>query len=203
MTREETASMLSILRAAYPNFYSKMNAQQLNNVLDLWSEMFEHDDVSVCKLALKELIATHSGFPPDIAAVKDKIKELILAANNAPTDEELWKKLKSAISDGYYGYAEQYKKLPPVLQRYLGDAHTLRELAVTDEKTLNTVVHGQFLKQITSIREREEFSRKLSPEIKAVLSGVYKPLDGSMQLTESGVNERRNEILNQLENAGY
>lgn len=203
MTRAETASMMSLLRAAYPTFYSKMNAQQLNNVLDLWTEMFADDDVSVCKLALKELIAIHTGFPPDIAAVKAKIKELILAANNAPTDEELWQKLKYAISDGYYGYAEQYKKLPPVLQRYLGDARTLRELAVTDEKTLNTVVHGQFLKQITSIREREEFSRKLSPEIKAVLSGVYKPLDGSMQLTESGVNDRRNEILNQLESAGY
>lgn len=198
MTRAETASTLSILVAAYPQFYKNFSKQQMDNVLDLWAEMFADDDVYVVKLALKNLIAKHSGFPPDIAALKAEIKELVLAANNAPTDEELWQKLKSAISDGYYGYAEQYKKLPPVLQRYLGDAHTLRELAVTDEKTLNTVVHGQFLKQIPSIREREEFSRKLSPEIKAVLSGVYKPLDGSMQLTESGVNERRNEILNQL-----
>ena len=203
MTRAETASTLSILVAAYPQFYKNFSNQQMDNVIDLWAEMFADDDVYVVKLALKELIATHSGYPPDIAALKAKIKELVLAANNAPTDEELWQKLKSAISDGYYGYAEQYKKLPPVLQRYLGDAHTLRELAVSDEKTLNTVVHGQFLKQITSIREREEFSRKLSPEIKAVLSGVYKPLDGSMQLTESGVNDRRNEILNQLESAGY
>ena len=203
MTRAETASTLSILVAAYPQFYKNFSKQQMDNVLDLWAEMFADDDVYVVKLALKNLIAKHSGFPPDIAALKAEIKELVLAANNAPTDEELWQKLKSAISDGCYGYAEQYKKLPPVLQRYLGDAHTLRELAVTDEKTLNTVVHGQFLKQITSIREREEFSRKLSPEIKAVLSGVYKPLDGSMQLTESGVNGRRNEILNQLESAGY
>lgn len=199
MTRVETASMLSLLKAAYPTFYGKMSVSQLNGILDLWSEMFEEDDITVCKLALKKLIAEHSGFPPDIAAVKAKIKELIYAANGTPTDEELWGQLKIAISNGYYGYLEEYKALPPVLQRYVGDPKTLREWSQISESTLNTVIHGQFLKEINNIREREAYHNQLTPEMRSLISGIYKPLDGSMQLTESGENDRRNELLNQLE----
>ncbi len=199
MTREETASVLGILRAAYPAFYSKMRASDADNTVNLWAVMFRDDDINIVKAALYKLIETHTGYPPDIAAVKAEIKELVAAATGEPTDEELWIMLKKAVSNGVYGAQSEFKRLPPILQRYLGTPATLREMASGDVETLNTVVHGQFLKQIPRIRDRQQYADSLPEGVKTAILSIYAPIQEDAQLTEGAVNQRRNEILNQLE----
>ena len=172
MTRAETLQMLSLLRASYPAFYSKFQKAELENIANLWAEMFEEEDFSVTKYALKELIATHSGYPPDIASVKNKIKEICAIATNEETDEELWQRLKRAIANGIYGSREEFGKLPPVLQRYCGSPATLREMAMIDSDTVNTVNKGQFLRQIKIIREREEYAMRMPENVKLLVSQI-------------------------------
>lgn len=186
MSRDETIQVLALLRASYPAFYSKFGKAELEGIVNLWSEMFAHDDINIVKYALKELIATHSGYPPDIAALKTKMREVCSAATDEPTDEELWFILKKAVSNGNYGSQREFDKLPPVLQRYCGSPATLREFALIDSDTFNTVNHGQFLKQIKIIKEREEHSAKMPQEVRMLIQSVFKPLPGGNQnlLTE-------------------
>lgn len=200
MTREETTSVLKILKVSYPAFYSKFSRDDMVAVLDLWSEMFADDDIRVVKVALFKLIETHKGYPPDIAALKEKIRELVIASTGEPTDEELWQMLRRAASNGYYGAREEFDRLPRVVQRYLGSPSALRDLAVIDEKTLNTVAKGQFLKQIVSLRERQEFADSLPEPVKeAVARLCLKPGDCPEMLAEGDINRRRNSVLDQLE----
>lgn len=200
MTRDETISVLKILKVSYPAFYSKFSASDMTAILDLWTEMFADDDIRVVKVALKKLIETHKGYPPDIAALKEKIRELVVAATGEPTDEELWQMLRRAASNGYYGAREEFDRLPRVVQRYLGSPSALRDLAVIDEKTLNTVTKGQFLKQIVSLRERQEFADSLPEPVKeAVARLCRKPGDCPEMLAEGDINRRRNSVLDQLE----
>ena len=196
MTREEVTQMLSLLKVTYPAFYSKMKRDDLMLIVDLWSDMFREDDVNIVKYALKELIATHSGSPPDIAAIKNKIKELCSSATGEATDEELWLVLKRAVSNGLYGAEQEFEKLPAVLKRYVGTPSTLTELALIDTDTFNTVTHGQFLKQIKVIKEREEYSLRMPDEVKCLISSVYKPLVETATVKQ--INERRNAILDAL-----
>ena len=196
MTREEVTQMLSLLKVTYPAFYSKMKRDDLILIVDLWSDMFRDDDVNIVIYALKELIATHSGFPPDIAAVKNKMKELCSSATGEATDEELWLLLKRAVSNGIYGAQQEFEKLPRVLQRYLGSPRTLTEFAYIDSDTFNTVNHGQFLKQIKIIKEREEYSLRMPDEVKMLISSTYKPLVETATVKQIG--ERRNAILGEL-----
>lgn len=114
--------------------------------------------------------------PPDIAAVKAKIKSIVSAAQNEPTDEELWHALKRAVSNGYYGSKQEYDKLPPVLQRWCGSPSALREMACLDSDTFNTVTRGQFLKQIKIVKEREEYRERMPAEIKALIGAVASPM---------------------------
>jgi len=186
MTRDETLQILALLRASYPAFYSKFQKRELESIASLWAEMFEHDDFNITKYALKELIATHTGFPPDIAALKNKIKEIVSAASAEPTNEELWQKLKKAAGNGYYGAQKEFDNLPPVLQRYLGSPNALRELSMVNTDTLNTVVHGQFLKQIGIIKEREEYERNMPEEIKMLISSAHKALPNNGGLMIEG-----------------
>ena len=111
----------------------------------------------------------------------------------------MWQALKVAVSDGYYGYKEQYAKLPEEVQRYLGEPVTLRELSQMDTSTFNTVTHGQFLKQIGIIRERVRFDLETPDEIKNLLASTAKKLPQQAQLTEDGFNASRNAVLDQLE----
>lgn len=201
MTREETASVLKIIKVSYPAFYSKFSASDMVAVLDLWSEMFAADDVQVVKVALYKLIETHQGYPPDIAALKAKIRELVVAATGEPSDEELWRMLRKAAGNGYYGAREEFDKLPRVVQRYLGSPSALRDLSQIDERTLDTVTHGQFLKQIACLRERQEFADSLPEPVKAEIGRLYGKMDDAPAAMLAGYdyNTARNRVLNQLE----
>lgn len=198
MTMEETSQMLTLLKVAYPNFYRNISQRDAVATLELWSEMFAEEDVNVVKYALKSLITTHTGFPPDIAEVKNQIRLLVQTATGEPTDEELWRIFRRAVCDGTYGAKEGFAKLPPVLQRYCGSPATLRELAQSDEKTLDTVVHGQFLKQITGLRQRQEYEDSLPDGVRDAVSRLYGRFEEERTLTLGEVNDRRNEILGAL-----
>lgn len=199
MNRKETAQMFELLRSAYPVFYRTLSPEEGRNALDLWAEMFADEDALVVRIALKKLIETHKGYPPDIAALKEKIRELIVAATGEPTDEELWRMLRNAVSNGYYGAREEFDKLPRVVQRYLGSPSALRDLSQIDERTLDTVTHGQFLKQIVSLRERQEFADSLPEPMKEVVARLYHKPDGPAALTDGEFNAARNNVLNRLE----
>ena len=201
MTQQETAQVLTLLRAAYPAFYRKTTAQEAEIAVRLWAEMFAEDDYGIVQYALKQLIADHSGYPPDIAALKTKIKEVIQAATGAPTHEDLWQLLKSASQNSRYGYEEEYAKLPPVLQRFLGSAYALHDLADMDLQTINTVYHGQFLKQIPTIESRMAYEASLPANVKAAISAAANQKrmpEPRRQLTEREINDRRNRILDIL-----
>lgn len=198
MTQKETAQILALLNAAYPAFYGKYSADEIKGIVNLWAEMFAEDDFGLVKYALKDLIATHTGYPPDIAALKAKIKSIVQAATDKPTHEELWQMLKAATSNGFYGAKQEFEKLPPVLQRYVGSPATLREYAMIDSDTFNTVNHGQFLKQIKIIEEREEYSNSMPADVKLLISSMHKPITAERQLTEGEVNDMRNKLLDRL-----
>ncbi len=200
MTRDEVGVILTILNAAYPAFYSKKTNTELDCIENLWAEMFEHDDFNLVKYALKELIETHTGYPPDIAALKNKLREIQAAALNVPTHEEYWHMLKRAVQDGYYKPQEEYDKLPAVVRRFLGSPYALREYGLMDESIFNTVVHGQFLKQIKVLEDRVMYDAKLPDSLRILVQRVYAPLEGEKPpLLESEVNDRRNAILDMLD----
>lgn len=203
MTRTDVVAMLKLLKVAYPTFYSKMNAKDGADTVAVWEEMFRCEDVNVVKVALYKLIEEHTGYPPNIGDIKQKIAELKRAASGESTDEEMWNMLMKAISNGIYGAQEEYEKLPPVLQRYLGSPSAIRDMAMIDTDTLRTVNHGQFLKQISMVRQRQEFDELTPPEVKAVLARAYKPMENHGVLSDADYNDKRNSILNQLESGNY
>lgn len=200
MNRQETVKALSILKAAYPMFYSKQTKGDLEITVNLWETIFANDDYQVVMVALKELISKHSGFPPDIAALRKQIDDMTFAAIGAPTDEELWRMLTEAVQMGWNRTREAFDRLPPILKRYLGAPETLAEFGKMEESTFNTVAKGQFLKQIGSIRERERFDLQTPSEVKALLASSVGRLPAEpKRLSSAEINDRRNRLLDRLD----
>lgn len=154
MTQTETASVLALLRAAYPSFYRNMNADVMNDVLALWYEMFRGEDGRIVKAALKRLISKHTGYPPDIAAVKQYIEETESAVNGDPTDEDLWEDFRYACTDGIYHARERFDELPELCKRFAVSPNTIRQNALSPEEHLDTTVKTRFFRVMPELRER-------------------------------------------------
>ena len=165
MTKQETTMILGILKTSYPNFYKDIDRRQILDTIELWSEMFSNENLEIVKVAVKCLIDTFK-FPPTIADIKDQIYKL----QNSEQEDimDLYSKLKKAISNGIYGASEEFKKLPPIVQKFVGSSNQLREWAI-DENFNDGVLRGQFVKQVEIIRQREKEEKMMLPEVKQII----------------------------------
>lgn len=171
MTRDDTLDLLSILKAAYPNFYRDMTRKDADQVVSLWSEMFKDEPVEVVALAVKAHIATDKkGFPPHIGAIKDAIVKI--QQPNEMTELEAWGLVQKALRNGYYGAQEEFDKLPPVVQRLVGSPNQLREWAQMDSETVSSVVASNFQRSYKARAANERELLALPSEVKQTMTQI-------------------------------
>lgn len=159
MTREETIAIMSVLKAAYPNFYKDMKRSEAESIIGLWAEMFRDDPAEVVAVAVKAHISSDKkGFPPHIGAIKEAIVKI--KQPQQMTEVEAWNLVQRAIGNGIYGAREEFDKLPPILQRLVGSPNQLREWAVMDSDTVNSVVASNFQRsyKVRAANERERLA---------------------------------------------
>lgn len=150
MNKEEIIKMLSILRVAYPNFYKGFNKQELEATVNVYQEMFKGEDSKLVLTALKDVINTNE-YPPTIATIKSRMYELTHKEDT--NNNDLWDKLLKAICNSNYHSEEEFEKLPKLVKMYVRHPSQLQEMAKMDSDVVNSVVKGQFLKQIEYIKQ--------------------------------------------------
>lgn len=198
MTRDDVVKMLSLVKAAYPAFYGKMTVRDAENAIALWVDMFSDDDPRIIALAVKDCIATHDGYPPSIAAIKNQAKRLVREASDAPGVDDLWAIFSRACGNGIYNSREEFDKLPPVLQRFAGSPRALYDYAMMESDAFNSVVRGQFFKRVEAMQEQEERAALMPPEVKELLRTAA----ANMRISEpQDENAARNRVLDALEGA--
>lgn len=166
MIKSDIATIIGILKTAYPQYYKDRNS--IIDTTNLWYEMFENDDINLIKIAVRNYITNSiSGFPPTIGEIKHELYKL--TAGDKSSDIELWNELKSAIRNGIYYSAEIFPTLSKELQIYLKNPMQLKELAMSSAEEIDTVQKGIFLKQIQVIKQREKEKAMMLPERKQML----------------------------------
>lgn len=166
MIKSDIATIIGILKTAYPQYYKDRNS--IIDTTNLWYEMFENDDINLIKIAVKNYITNStSGFPPTIGEIKNELYKL--TSGDEKQDIELWNELKSAIRSGIYYSAEIFPTLSKELQIYLKNPMQLKELAMSNADDLETVQKGIFLKQMPIIKQREKEKIMMLPERRKML----------------------------------
>ena len=101
MDRLETADILAVLKAAYPQFYNGLSPKEANKIVDLWAEMFKDEPVMVVAVAVKAMIASRTNtFPPNIGEVKEQITKMRMPKEM--TAAEAWTLVYRAIANSGY-----------------------------------------------------------------------------------------------------
>ena len=178
MTRAETLAVMSILKAAYPAYYRDMKRQDAEAVVNLWAEMLADYPADLVAAAVKTHIASdRKGFPPHIGAIIAAIGEISRPAELS--EVEAWAMISKAIRNSGYNSEQEFEKLPDRLQRIVGHPAQLREWALMDTSTVQSVVQSNIMR---SFRARAESERKM----RAMPSDVRSKME---ELTKAAVKE--------------
>lgn len=170
MTLQETADILSICKAEWPQSFCKMSKKDGEAKLNLWASMFVDDDVRLVGAAVKALIvAGDREFAPRVGQIKEQMRKLT-AGNGEKTEAEAWARIRKAIRNSAYDSEAEYKRLPGILKKLVGDPSQLREWAVMDSEELNTVVASNVQRAYRTMKQREDETAKLPADVKAIVA---------------------------------
>ena len=118
MNKKESAQILAILKASYPNFYKNLTAEEAQGTITVWSMQFADMPAEIVLMALNKVIST-SQYPPTIAEVKKKITAIHWEAYDyislSPTDNEQYQYYKR-IYEATEGYKFASRIEPTVTQ---------------------------------------------------------------------------------------
>ena len=175
MNENDTIRLLAILKAAYPHSFRDMTKEDARAMLVLWQRMFAQDNPDEVFAAVDALIATRTvGYSPTPGEVKEQMQKL------RKVDEldamSAWALVSRACSNGIYGYREEFAKLPPDVQRAVGAPEVLREWAMMDAETVQSVIASNFQKNYRATQERQKELEKLPQNVRDMLAGVSEKL---------------------------
>ena len=143
MTKEEIGKILAVVNVCYPYFFRDMNADGKRAIIELWTRQFADYDYPVVNAALDAYIATdEQGKAPNVGILKSLIRKTLQP--NEMTEQEAWGYVAKALRNSNYHAQEEFEKLPEQIQRVVGGASQLREWALMDSDTVQSVVASNF-----------------------------------------------------------
>lgn len=159
MNYNETKDILTILKTNYPQSFKGWTYDQSQAFLNLWAEAFKDEPVGLVAGAVKSIIYGDTReFAPNIGQVKAKIYSLTHEADM--TEIEAWQLVKNALRNSGYNAADEFEKLPVVVQRLVGSPRQLYEWSMMDSEKVDTVVASNFQRsyKVRAKHEREMLS---------------------------------------------
>lgn len=181
MTVEETAKIMDVLKTFFPQFYSKISSVEKLYAAQLWTAMFSEEGFEIVLSAVKAFVASDTkGFPPSVGQIKQKIRQI--TQPQALDEGEAWGMVQRAVANANYHAKEEFESLPLAVRSAIGSESVLRQWALVEIETLETVVHSNFLRSFRARIQSEAEYRALPSEIRQELAqigaGVFNQLVG-------------------------
>ena len=166
MTREETVKIIRIMVDSYPNY----KPNDISETVDVWQMMLSDYDYNLVAMALKSYILSDtSGFAPSIGQLVDKMKSI--TSQQELNEMEAWSLVCDALQNSGYNYAEEYAKLPPLVQKAVGLPTQLQTWALT-ENLNKDVVGSNFMRCYRIEVERQNEMSKMPKDVREMLEKV-------------------------------
>lgn len=165
MNHKQAHQTLMLLQANYPDCFRGMSEEAAEVKINLWADMFADEPFELVIAAAKAHIAADTrGFMPTVGQLKERIA--MMRADSNMTEMEAWNLVSSALKNSTYGAEEEFRKLPPPIKRAVGSPNQLREWALMDSETVQSVVASNFQRSFRAWQERDKDYAKLPQSIK-------------------------------------
>lgn len=167
ITIEQTGALLDGFATFYPNFYKQ--AVSRNKTLMMWQMVLDQYDYELIQAACMDYIQTEH-FPPVPADIISRIRAMLRSGED--TEAEAWALVVKAVSNSGYHSAEEFAKLPDAIKHCVGSPNQLREWALMDADTFQSVIGSNFRKAIKTEREREKYREAIPENVRPLISGL-------------------------------
>ena len=166
MTREETVKIIRIMVDSYPNY----KPNDISETVDVWHMMLSDYDYNLSAMALKAYILSDtSGFAPSIGQLVDKMKSI--TSPQELNEMEAWSLVCDSLRNSGYNYAEEYAKLPPLVQKAVGLPTQLQEWALTEDLNKD-VVGSNFMRCYRIEVERQKEISKMPQNVREMIESI-------------------------------
>lgn len=177
MNRQETYKILSMLQANYPDSFRGMSKDAAEVKVNLWADMFADDPFELVAMAAKAYMAADTrGFMPTVGQLKDRLQQM-RSGSDQMTGMEAWSIVSKALRNCAYGYEEEFAKLPPDIQRTVGSANQLREWALIDADTVQSVVSSNFQRSFKIRQQQSDDVQKLPGNVRKFVEELAGKMD--------------------------
>lgn len=169
MTTQEVRMLLAITGVYFPNYKPPNHDLAVN----AWHEVLKDYTFQQVAMGLKIYATTNtSGFAPTPA----QLIECMNFGKEEKSPEEAWDLVSRALTNGIYGFKEEYAKLPEDVRKAVGSAENLREWAKLEKSTVQSVIHSNFLRAYKKHAEREATMQKLPQDVRSLIEGTTRRL---------------------------
>ena len=192
MNKAEAAKIIAILQVNYPENFRGKSDDVIKATVDLWVRAFADEPYSLVSAAvMSHMIADTNRFMPPVGVIKAKIAEMLKP--DEMTEQEAWSLVAKALRNSTYGAEEEYAKLPPVVQRAVGGASQLRDWALMDIETVQSVVASNFQRSYRVTSQRERDWEKLPGGLRSYVEELTERSIGRLE-TSAVVNAERSKL---------
>jgi hypothetical protein len=196
MTKREIAELMTVMQANYPDSFKGQSDAVVGAKITLWHDFFKDYPKELVHAAAKAFMANDTkGFMPNIGQINDCIQKL--SSRNDMTEGEAWSYVAKAIRNSAYNSAEEFAALPGRIQRLVGSPNQLKEWAVMDAETVQSVVASNFQRTFRARQKSDAEYERLPGDVKQFMqriSGeVFKPMPEAPKYALEGASpeERR------------
>ena len=165
MTFKEFGQLADAIKTYFP----KDNMLPTDTAMELWYDMLKDMDYKSAYIGLKNHVAT-SRFPPTIADIRNGT---VISQPNELNEAEAWSLVSKAIRNSGYNSAEEFAKLPPLVQKAVGLPSQLRTWAL-DENFNEQLASSNFMKCYRNELARQREFQKMPKEVQNMIVKVNK-----------------------------
>lgn len=162
--------LLTMLQTEYPNSFVNMDDRMRKLKIELWEKEFANDDLNVVYAAIRTYMRSPERFAPTIGQIREKMD--MLTQPEQLSELAAWALVSKACANGYYGYKEEYEKLPPGVQQAVGRPEQLKEWSQMDADTVQSVVASNFMRSYRTMKQRNKDLSMMPSEVREMLPAV-------------------------------
>lgn len=177
MSREDTAKLLAMIQAVYPNF--DVNDDKKTATINAWHWALEEYPVDAAMVSLKMYIKSNgTAFAPSVSQIIDGIYKPMEA--ETLTEGSAWALVKKAIQDGNYHAEERFNELPEIVQKAVGSANMIRVWAQTDSDEVNSVIMSNFQRNYRTVVHRDNEEKRIGSLMTGLAQAIAEKQEGKL-----------------------
>lgn len=203
MNKTEAAKIIAILQVNYPENFRGKSDDVIKATVDLWARAFADEPYTMVSAAvMTHMVSDTNRFMPPVGVIKAKIAEMLRP--DEMTEQEAWGLVANALRNCTYGAEEEYAKLPPAVQRAVGGASQLRDWAMMDTETVQSVVASNFQRSYRVTSQRERDWEKLPSGLRTYVQEIAESGFGRLDAPKSEImvsDQAKQNAINALLNA--